>query len=185
MFEIISIVVSALVAIASPASPNSPNFVYIAEAKTKSLASSVLAVDKIPETILSDKITQEKKEGDNVNKDEEGWESLALLNSVRKNDNVEEIKDLIKQYSAQYAVSPEEMTRVMMCESSGKADAIGDNGLAFGLFQFHENTFNLFSKELGEKLDWKNPEHQIKLASWSFANGKQGHWTCYKKTKNF
>ena len=49
MFEIISIVVSALVAIASPASPNSPNFVYIAEAKTKSLASSFLMVDKVPE----------------------------------------------------------------------------------------------------------------------------------------
>jgi len=91
-----------------------------------------------------------------------------------------EIQNLILHYSAQYAVSAEEMTRVMMCESSGKADAIGDNGLAFGLFQFHENTFNLFSKELGEKLDWKNPEHQIKLASWSFANGKQRHWTCWK-----
>ena len=177
----ITLIVSAV----APVMPNNQSYVNIAYASPIStLASSVLAVEKVPETQRSI-ITQEKKEGDNWEKDEEGGESLALLNSVRKNDKVEIIKDLIKRYSAQYAVSPDEMTRVMMCESSGKADAIGDNGLAFGLFQFHENTFNLFSKEIGEKLDWKNPEHQIKLASWSFANGKQGHWTCYRKTKNF
>ena len=72
------------------------------------------------------------------------------------------------------------MSRVMACESSGKIDAVGDNGRAYGLFQFWENTFKLFAKDMGEKLEWKNPEHQIKLASWAFSKGKQTHWTCWK-----
>ena len=176
----ITLIVSAV----APVMPNNQSYVNIAYASPKStLAGSALIVSVIPDT--PEKSLPDEFSGEKITQDEEVdlIASRGILGL--KNDNVEDISGLIKKYSAQYAVSYDEMTRVMMCESTGKADAVGDNGLAFGLFQFHENTFNLFSKELGEKLDWKNSEHQIKLASWSFANGKQRHWTCYKKTKNF
>lgn len=124
------------------------------------------------------KIVQDKENGEKVEQDDFDPQSSPEATPERKMLGVEKIKDLIRQYSTQYAVSYEEMRRVMMCESQGNPNAVGDNGRAYGLFQFWENTFNLFAKDLGEKLEWKNPEHQIKLASWAFSVGKQTHWTC-------
>lgn len=49
MFEILTSVILAVASIALQAKPYT-NFTYIAEAKTNSLASSVLTVEKIPET---------------------------------------------------------------------------------------------------------------------------------------
>jgi len=93
------------------------------------------------------------------------------------------IEALLKKYSEQYAVSYEEMKRVMMCESGGKVDVVGDGGNAYGLFQFWEGTFYYIASRTGEDLDWKNPEHQIKVACYGFAHGFQPHWTCWKPIK--
>ena len=160
------------------AMPNNGNYVYIAHAQTASLASSLLAVSEIPHPPLKSLALEENSE--EVEQDDFDIQSSSGAITERETLGVEAIKDLIRQYSALYAVSYEEMRRVMMCESSGKIDAVGDNGKAFGLFQFHENTFKMFAKDLGEKLEWKNPEHQIKLASFAFSKGKQTHWTCWK-----
>lgn len=159
----LELLISVILSVA-PISLHQKPYAYhinIAEAKTSSLASSALAVEAIPHPP----------------------EKSPQLNPERETLGVEAIKGLIKYYSALYAVSYEEMSRVMACESSGKIDAVGDNGRAYGLFQFWENTFNLFAKDLGEKLEWKNPEHQIKLASWAFSKGKQTHWTCWSNKK--
>lgn len=182
MFEIFTSVLLAVASIAMQAKTNT-NFTYIAEAKTNSLASSVLAVEWAPETIETEPaliIVPDEFESAKVAKDEEGGKLSPSEATALRNEEILAIEGLIRRYSTQYSVSYEEMRRVMLCESSGKIDAVGDNGLAFGLYQFHENTFNMFAKDLGEKLEWKNPEHQIKLANWSFAHGKQTHWSCWK-----
>lgn len=74
----------------------------------------------------------------------------------------------------------------MQCESHGDDEAIGDHGKAYGLMQFHEDTFNwmkglaIKKGEPFENLSYKDPESQIKLAAWAFANGFAKHWSCYK-----
>lgn len=175
MFELISTVILSIMAIASPTLPYD---YHSYTAKASSLNEAVLAVSAIPhppeKSLVSDEIPE------NTANYDFGTSEGLKRNLASQNEEKNWIEDLIKQYSAQYSVSYEEMRRVMLCESSGKIDAVGDNGKAFGLFQFWENTFNLFAKDLGEKLEWKNPEHQIKLASYAFSVGKQTHWTCWK-----
>src|SRR5687768_7881852 len=41
-----------------------------------------------------------------------------------------------------YPQSVEKMYSVMMCESSGNPNAVGDRGKARGLFQYHAGTWN-------------------------------------------
>lgn len=144
--------------IASPIRPQ-PNYVYYAEASQPLLQAEGIAHSPDDYVYI---------ENEDVNKPPP---------FVSK----EKIDGWLKKYAKQYSVSYEEMKRVMLCESTGKIDAIGDNGKAYGLFQFWENTFNLFSKEMGESLEYKNPEDQVKLASWAFSKGKQPHWSCWKR----
>ena len=56
---------------------------------------------------------------------------------------------------------------LIQCESSYNPQAIGDHTskgyLAFGILQFHQDTFERYSKLYGLNLDYKNPTHQILL----------------------
>lgn len=92
------------------------------------------------------------------------------------------VKDLITFYADAYDVDETTALSVARCESEFKSTAIGDGGRAYGVFQFHEQTFREFAKQFGnETLEYKNPEHSIQLAMWALANGKGNHWTCYRK----
>lgn len=91
------------------------------------------------------------------------------------------IVELIEKYSAEYNYSKKTAKAVAYCESEYKANAVGDHGKAYGVYQFHRATFEMFSKQMGEKLDYYNPEDNIKLAIWALANDKENHWSCYKK----
>ena len=76
------------------------------------------------------------------------------------------------------------LREIVNLESSWKETAIGDNGKAWGLVQFHEPTFNQFKQEAGMNyLEYKNPYHQLTLLVWSFENGKEKHWTTYPRAK--
>lgn len=90
------------------------------------------------------------------------------------------IPEITNKFAKQYGVNPEHLAKVMKCESNGKQTARGDGNHAIGVFQFHESTFNLFEKQMGEDLDINSYYDQIKLTSWAFAHGKQKHWTCAK-----
>lgn len=88
------------------------------------------------------------------------------------------------KYAQQYQIDASVFKKVMWCESSNRPDAIGDNGKAVGVMQFHKETFDEQSKLLGEELDYNSTKDQIKLASWMFSKNKQSHWTCYNKVTN-
>lgn len=91
-------------------------------------------------------------------------------------------KGMIERYAKRYGVDSKLVVAVARCESELRTDVYGDHGLAYGIFQFHEETFNLFAREFHlEGLDYKNPEDSIKLAVLAFANGKEDHWSCYNK----
>lgn len=97
-------------------------------------------------------------------------------------DNKGEYLVWIKIQSKHYGISAERLKKVIKCESGYNSYAIGDGGKAYGLLQFHEPTFNSFKKKSGLAVEYKNPKDQITLAAWSWTNGYQSHWTCYKKT---
>lgn len=74
---------------------------------------------------------------------------------------------------------------IIKCESQGIENAIGDGGLAYGVAQFHRETFNWMCKLSGKNLNYYNAQHQKELLRWALENGYQRHWTCYSKVKGF
>lgn len=95
------------------------------------------------------------------------------------------IDTLARATASVYAVNEIHFDAVMNCESQGNIEAVGDHGLAYGPFQFHEATFN-WMRSLGVKegepfqtLEYKNPQDQITLAAWAFSKGLEKNWTCY------
>ncbi|MDO8493669.1 MAG: transglycosylase SLT domain-containing protein [bacterium] len=88
---------------------------------------------------------------------------------------------LIKKYADQYDFPEKMALAVASCESEFKTTALGDRGKAYGIYQFHKPTFEMFSKKLGEKLNYHDTEDNIKLAIWALSQDKGHHWTCYRK----
>src|SRR3990167_4442144 len=78
---------------------------------------------------------------------------------------------------------PEELIKTAHCESRIRHDGIyGDQGKAFGLFQYWQGTFEAFKKDADmPHLEYKNLESQITLTSWAFSQGwkYKRHWTCF------
>lgn len=112
-------------------------------------------------------------------------------NSIKSDYKYQEIKYnencVIRQsaFYCNYGSQEEKIERILnkliQCESGGNANAIGDNGLAFGILQYHKETFDLFKKSADmEWLEYENPEHQIILTRWALKNNLGHHWTCYK-----
>lgn len=90
-------------------------------------------------------------------------------------------KYYIALFAQKYGLNEQMMLDVAKCESGLNQLARGDSGVAVGIYQFHRGTWDMFSKELGEKLDIDSVHDQAKLASWSFAHGKERHWSCWKQ----
>ncbi len=92
-----------------------------------------------------------------------------------------QIKDWIVKWSKFYGVDTNLSLEVARCESGFKPSALGDGGMAYGVYQFWPSTFDLFAQELGEKLDYHSVEDGIKLANWGLAHGKESHWSCFAR----
>lgn len=90
------------------------------------------------------------------------------------------IKELVSHYSSQFQVSQTKMLRVMNCESGGSMNPPGSNdgGRAKGLYQYHQPTWDAFSKEFGKQLDRNSAHDQVMLTAWAFSKGYDYHWTC-------
>lgn len=108
--------------------------------------------------------------------------------SVIKSECSEETKndkaciiELIYKYADQYDIDRDLALSVAKCESELKTTAIGDSGKARGVYQFHKPTFDMLSKRMGEKLNYKNTEDNIRLAMWAFSTDRGFHWSCYRK----
>lgn len=87
------------------------------------------------------------------------------------------------KYTIQYGVDSNIFKKVMYCESKNNPNPPGynDGGKAYGVMQFHKQTFDTYSKKLGEELDYYSAQDQIKLAAYMFSINQQKHWTCYTK----
>jgi len=92
-------------------------------------------------------------------------------------------QELIVSYASQYDTSYEVLLKVAQCESGFKHEqVVGDGGLAYGIFQYHEPTFYMFAELMGKKLDYKSLEDQIELTAYIYANYPElrSHWSCFK-----
>ncbi len=67
---------------------------------------------------------------------------------------------------------------LVQCESGGNNNAVGDHGLALGILQYHQPTFDSFSKKYGIEGDIMNQDVQRKLTRLILENEKEGwrHW---------
>ena len=93
----------------------------------------------------------------------------------------------IEEYAGRMAgeadIDRAKFRRLIVCESRGKHEAVGDNGTSFGILQFKNATFAHFSRKYGmTDADIENPYHQIDLAVRMISNGRLGHWkNCSRK----
>ena len=75
-------------------------------------------------------------------------------------------------------IDPNMFQKLIACESNWVGEAVGDQGRAIGILQFHRGTFDRFSKEYKLNLDINNSYHQIDLSTRMIADGYLFHWTC-------
>ena len=101
------------------------------------------------------------------------------------------IQNFLHSTAEKYGLKKKVFIGVAKCESGFNPKAQGDwrseedKYMANGIFQFWENTFDLFKKESGmTKLKYENWEDQVELAGWAFANEKANHWwNCWTSVK--
>jgi len=85
----------------------------------------------------------------------------------------------LRAISKSYGMEEDLLVNVAYCESGIRHDGVwGDDGLAYGLFQFHKPTFYKFA---AEGMDYYSLDDQIEVAAWMFANDLESHWTCWRK----
>lgn len=92
--------------------------------------------------------------------------------------------DYAELYASQYQIDESVFKKVMWCESNNNPDAIGDNGKAKNVYQFHKQTFDSYSKKVGEGLDYNSYHDQIKTAAYMFSIGQARQWTTYRAIMN-
>ena len=112
-------------------------------------------------------------------------EDVPMFAHKTSNPTKEEISATVEYYASLYGSSAEEMMVTLKCESGYRHEGVyGDSGLAYGIAQFHEATFNSFRKTAGmPELEYKDRNDQIHLMAWAFSRGLKRHWTCW--TKNY
>ena len=85
--------------------------------------------------------------------------------------------EAIDTQCANYGCNAAQLKRIMMCESTGNANA--QNGIYTGLFQFHPQTFAAYSARAGlSGASIYNGYDQIATAAYMFANGEARQWEC-------
>jgi hypothetical protein len=97
------------------------------------------------------------------------------LSSLSETPTKEEIKEATVYIADKYLIDKSQLLTTIQCESSFKYNAIGDNGLAIGVAQFHKPTFDRFCK--GEYTSTKD---QLKCMAEMWQKGYQRHWSCWK-----
>lgn len=79
----------------------------------------------------------------------------------------------IETIAHKYGISGNRFLKLIKCESSLNTEAVGDNGKAYSLLQFHESTFNLYCKG-----NYYNYHDQLVCGAQMISSGLSYHWTC-------
>ena len=79
------------------------------------------------------------------------------------------------------------ISKILWCESQHQNFEIwGDGHKAYGVAQYHEDTFNRYALLMGQDLEWKSQIDQVKLLSWQaqYLPKSLWEWTTYRAIKN-
>jgi hypothetical protein len=102
------------------------------------------------------------------------------LESLSETPTAEQIKSAIVYIADNMGLNRTQMYQTLVCESNLKYNAVGDNGRAFGVAQFHKATWDLFNKKRGTHLNYYSTKDQILMMGWAFKNDLQRNWSCWK-----
>ena len=90
--------------------------------------------------------------------------------------SVQELKSLIATNCTKYSCNPDQLIRVMLCESGGTNHR---NTYYKGPFQFLASTFYANAKRVGiENADVLDARQQVQVASYMFGIGQASQWGC-------
>lgn len=94
----------------------------------------------------------------------------------------------IDHFAKLYGTDGSVVKKVIECESNGKQTAVGDGGRSIGIAQFQKPTWinleSLYFKEYNEHLNYESQIDQVKLLTYSIANGHGSNWTAYRAIMN-
>jgi len=92
---------------------------------------------------------------------------------------------LLSGIAAEYDLPVEPVYQLVMAESIGDPLAVGDNGKALGLAQFHQDTFKWMARLYGMDYRWPDDaydsEKALRLLCAALADGRGGHWTGWRR----
>lgn len=88
----------------------------------------------------------------------------------------------LAQFAKEYNANYEEMAKTIQGESGWQETVIGDHGLAYGIAQFHKDTFLRWSKEMGLTLDYHSTTDQLQVMAYAFGKGVKykSAWTAWR-----
>ena len=94
-----------------------------------------------------------------------------------------DLERLIWEAADKYGIDYDIMYFLAKCESGLKHDnRYGDHNLAYGLYQWHQSSWNLYNKKFGTNLDRKNIYDQAMMTARVLSIGGQKNWTnCFRK----
>lgn len=80
-----------------------------------------------------------------------------------------------------YAADQQLVRKIIMCESSNRANVWGDDRRSYGIAQFRKETFYEFAAEAHlHHPSWHSRTQQIYLLNWALDHGYANRWTCYR-----
>jgi hypothetical protein len=89
------------------------------------------------------------------------------------------VREIIARAAREFGVDPVMLDAVAFCESSYRPAAVGDDGAAIGLFQFHEWRWWHNAPALGYSQDLRaDPVAASRVAAYAFSTGQRAAWTC-------
>ena len=99
-----------------------------------------------------------------------------------KHDRELSLEETIDKFSAEYNVPKAWLINLAKCESTMGTRLIGDNGQAYGVYQYHVPTWLDFEKWSGMNLNRQSQYDQVHMTAWALSAGKGGNWSCDYRT---
>ena len=105
---------------------------------------------------------------------------LTPFEVLSDTSSISQIKQAISEVAIKYGLNEAGFARLILCESSFNHNQYGDHGLAYGLLQFHEATFERYCDG-----DYHNIKDQLVCGAKMIKNGEGSNWSCiYKYLSN-
>ena len=93
-----------------------------------------------------------------------------------------DLERLIWEAADKYQIDYDLLYNLAICESGLKHEKYGDNGRAYGLFQWWQSSWDMYNKKFGTTLDRKNIDDQAEMTAKVLNIGGYKNWTnCFKK----